>query len=208
MSDDYTPAVLRHEKARQEQQRAASADRRAAALAEFCEVLGGQAEAAAALGISTAAVSKSLVAARRRAPAGPPLADYLELDLPNLGHRVPTAEEWEAEEDPEQRRETAERATATWRAMAYVLGTLQRETYAAGEYLAGAVLGLLDDEQLAERPALVEEGVVERDRAHASLMADVLADMARSLEERRRAAWVARDWWQGKVDELEGLADV
>lgn len=200
---EHTPAVLRHEKARQEQQRTASADRRARALAELCDAMGGQAEAAEVLGVSTAAVSKSLVAARRRTPAGPPLADYLELDLPQCGARVPTVEEWEAEADPARRRESAERAVDTWRAMAFVLGRLQRETHAAGEYLSAAWLGYLDGEE--ERPALVEPGDVDRDRDHASRMADVMAELARSLEEKRRAAWVARDWWQGKVEELDGV---
>ncbi|MFL0028525.1 hypothetical protein ACJBCE_36995 [Streptomyces sp. NBUL23] len=209
---ETVPAVLRHAEERRAQQRQAEADRRAVALERYVDAVGGQADAAEGLGITVQAVSKSLVAARRREAGEPPLAGLLELDLLTCGAQVPSMQEWR-ELDSEGRRAAAVRGALVWSALASTLGRLQRETHAAAEFLAGVHTGHLDPsfpEDAAEQPPLVSDedtlaASAGEDRSHA--LTYVLSDLASALESRVHDAWRSRDWWQGQVDQLDGLTE-
>ncbi|MFI5748995.1 hypothetical protein ACIBBE_24385 [Streptomyces sp. NPDC051644] len=206
------PAVLRQAKERRAQQQLAEANRRAAALEQYVAAVGGQAEAAGGLGVSVQAISKALVAARRRETGEPPLAGLLELDLLRCGAQVPSVQEWRELDSGEQQR-AAERGALVWGALAHTLGKLQRETYAAAEFIAGVHTGHLDPddpEDAAERPFLVGDddlaAAVRRDD-RSSALTYVFGDLARTLEGRVHDAWRARDWWQGQADRLDGLTE-
>ncbi|MGW6602593.1 hypothetical protein [Streptomyces sp. NPDC055036] len=207
---EHVPAVLRHAEERRAQQRLAEADRRAAALELYVATVGGQAEAAEGLGVSVQAVSKALVASRRRPTGEPPLAGLMELDLLRCGAQVPSVQEWRELEPGEQRR-AAERGALVWGALALTLGRLQRETYTAAEFIAGVRIGHLDPddpEDAAERPHLVDDedlAAAERQDDRASALTYVFGDLARTLESRVHQAQRARDWWQGQADRLDGL---
>ncbi|MFD9422296.1 MULTISPECIES: hypothetical protein [unclassified Streptomyces] len=211
-ASETVPAVLRHAEERRAQQRQAEADRRAVALERYVGAVGGQAEAAEGLGVSVQAVSKSLVAARRRETGEPPLAGLLELDLLKCGAQVPSMQEWR-ELDPGHRRDAAVRGALVWGALASTLGRLQRETFAAAEFIAGVHTGHLDPEfpeDAAEQPSLVSDedtlaAAEGGDRSHA--LTYVLSDLASTLESRVHAAWRARDWWQGQADQLNELTE-
>ncbi|MFJ2589684.1 hypothetical protein [Streptomyces sp. NPDC087538] len=186
-----TPAALRHERARQEQQRTASALRASEAMASLVRSMGGQAEAADALGISKAAVSKTVL--RRKSAAngvpGVPLADYLEIDLPRCGGQVPTLEEWRALPADEQSA-AAERSHRVWSAIHATVSLMAAQAYAAGEWTAEAAV--LGDADGAPRPALVSE--LAPGLGEPSI--DVLADIADSLASRREEAWRAATYWR------------
>ncbi|MFJ2110737.1 hypothetical protein ACIOEX_02220 [Streptomyces sp. NPDC087850] len=167
---------------------------------------------AEALGVSVQAVSKSLVAARRRETGEPPLAGLLELDLLRCGAQVPSMQEWQ-ELDPGEQRRAAERGALVWGALAHTLGRLQRETYAAAEFVAGVRTGQLDPddpEDAAERPYLVRDddltAATQRDD-HSNALTYVFGDLARTLEDRVHEAARARDWWQGQANRLDGLTE-
>ncbi|MFD9850516.1 hypothetical protein [Streptomyces parvus] len=209
---EAVPAVLRQAEERRTQQRQADADRRAAALEQYVAAVGGQAEAAEGLGISVQAVSKALVAARRRSTAQPPLAGLLELDLLTCGAQVPSMQEWQ-ELEPEARRDAADRGALVWGALTTALGRLQREAHAAAEFIAGVHTGHLDPaepEDAAEQPYLVSDADVSAatqrsDRSRA--LTYVMGDLASALESRVRDAQQAHDWWRGQLDQLDGLAE-
>lgn len=209
--EQLIPAALRHADARAAQQRAATADRRAATLAGLVETSGGQQEAADLLGISKAAVSKALVNARSRQLREPVLADFAELDLPACAVQVPTVQEWQAMEGDEQL-VAAERAVQTWAALTAMWGRLYRETHSAGEWLASVRIGYADpdeEEDAAQRPALLTDADVAAVRAQDhgtySPQITVLGDIARALQDQAQAAMRAHDWWQSQVDNLGGL---
>lgn len=209
---EVVPAVLRQAEERRAQQRLAEADRRATALEQYVAAVGGQAEAAEGLGVSVQAVSKALVAARRREAGEPPLAGLMELDLLRCGAQVPSMQEWRELEPGEQRR-AAERGALVWGALAFTLGRLQRETYAAAGFIAGVSTGHLDPddpEDAAERPYLVGDDdltAAARRDDHASALTYVFGDLARTLEGRVHDAWRARDWWQAQADRFDGLTE-
>jgi hypothetical protein len=211
-ASEEVPAVLRQADERRTQQRLAEADRRAAALEQYVSAVGGQAEAAEGLGVSVQAVSKALVAARRRGTGEPPLVGLLELDLVRCGAQVPSMQEWH-ELNPGEQRRAAERGALVWGALARTLGRLQRETYAAAEFIAGVHIGHIDPEvpeDAAERPFLVGDDDVtaaagRNDRSNA--LEYVFGDLARALNRREQEAWRARDWWQGQADRLDGLTE-
>ncbi|MFF8696197.1 hypothetical protein ACF08W_28700 [Streptomyces sp. NPDC015144] len=209
---ERVPAVLRQAEERRAQQRQAEAGRRAVALGQYVAAVGGQAEAAEGLGVSVQAVSKSLVAARRRETGEPPLAGLLELDLLRCGAQVPSMQEWR-ELAPEDRRSATERGALIWGALAATLGQLQRETYAAADFIAAVHTGHLDPdcpEDAAEQPHLVSDADMSAaaegsDQSHA--LTYVLGDLASALESRARDARRAQGWWQGQLDQLDGLTE-
>lgn len=208
------PAELRHAEARSAQQRETNAAQRAAVLEDFVTVVGGQAEAGELLGISKAAVSKALVATRRRQQSTPPLADFVELDLASCGRQVPTIQEWEQLRSDEQQT-VAERSARTWAALATTLGHLYEQTHAACEWLASIAIGHLDlddPDDAVERPTLVTDADLAEVTAPqacrtSSARITVLGDMARAFDAQRRKAWLAKDWWQNQADRLAGLPD-
>lgn len=201
------PAELRHADARSTQQRETSAARRAAALADFVAAVGGQAEAAESLGVSKAAVSKALVAARRRRQSAPPLADFVELNLSSCAQQVPTPQEWNQLSSAD-REAVAERSARTWAALATTLGQLQQQTYAASEWLADVAIGIRDPDDpddAAERPVLVTDAdLADITAPTPSARITVLRDMARALDTERRTAWQAMDWWHSEASRLAG----
>ncbi|MFJ2438831.1 hypothetical protein ACIOWM_37070 [Streptomyces anulatus] len=191
---EVTPASLRHELARQAQQRSESARRRSEGMAALAAGVGGQTEAARVLGISKAAVSRTVNEGRVR-PAGPPLADYLEIDLPRCGSQVPTPDEWLAMPDGE-RRSAAVRASAHWTAIATAAHRIAVQTRAASEWISETVV--MGDADGEPRPALVRAD--DPDPVPGEPISAVYADMAESLARRAQEAWSAADWWRSHAD--------
>lgn len=112
---DYWINTIRREEQRQKRQRAASADRRTAAIERGKEALGDYAAVAEHLGITRQAISDAVASAAQRTP-GEPMADYIEIDLPRLAGRALTTEEWQALPD-EERQEAARETYEAWSAI-------------------------------------------------------------------------------------------
>lgn len=193
--------LWKHEDARQAAQRAASADRKATAMELGKQAVGTYAAVADLLGITAAAVSDARANARNRA-AAPVMADYIDLDLPRAGATVPLPAEWDAV-PADQRQATAERAAATWAAIAAVCRHLSRQTRAAAETIAEALV--IDDEwdgplQLAEQVAAALPGWPPAgDEAGHHAMATVLGDLAGALDRHAAAADRQHRQWQHRA---------
>ncbi|MFJ2882408.1 hypothetical protein [Streptomyces sp. NPDC087272] len=186
-----TPAVLRHEKARQAQQRTASASRRSAAMKELAHLMGGQTDAASALGVSKEAVSKTIRGGDRRTAGALPLADYLEIDLPRCGDQVPTLEEWQGLPAAD-REAAAEQAHQTWQAIATATLRMAEQARAASEWIAeSALFGDADDEPC---PPLARDHNPQYGPGPALIT--VYADIAQSLERSHRTAVTTATYWR------------
>lgn len=199
----------KHETARQAAQRAAAADRKAAAIEAGKAAVGTYTAVAELLGISGAAISD----ARRNAAdrtAREPLADWLEIDLPNAGDAVPTVAEWEALPETE-RAAAASRAADAWRMIALTTGHLGRQLNAAAEAVSETLtMGDWDTEpELRDLAASALPGWDHRPQTEAEHhhLAALLADLSRGLMEQARTAHRQVDRWASRAgDEWIGIA--
>lgn len=186
--------LIRHEEARQEAQRAASANRRAALLDRAIKRHGSAAAVARRLGISPAAVTKARAnAATRQRPE--PLADYTELDLPRTGAAVPLPAEWEAM-PPEQQRPAALAAVDHWRALA---SALHRMATRAEAELGQIGVALVEGDADAERSAASAFGLTRLPYGLADACMHVAADMAETLRAQMLEAHRALELWERRA---------
>ena len=190
----------RHEAERQARQRTASADRRAAAIEEGKQSVGSYSAVAEHLGITPAAVSDARANARHR-PHLPPMADYIELDLPRVGDAVPTPDEWAAlpeNEQPDAARRAARHWRSVWHAAGRMLEPIKHDYDVLGDILVAEDWDSDDDllALVADRLPHLKH----RTRADVDAYFTTLIDLERALRDKISTAIRQTDEWQLRTD--------
>ncbi|MFC7331379.1 hypothetical protein [Marinactinospora rubrisoli] len=193
--------TIRREEERQIRQRASSANRRAAAIEEGQRILGSYRAVAEELGVSPQAVTDARQNAERRT-RHEPMADYLELDLPQMGAAVPTEQEWLAL--PEDERPAAARQAA----MAWKLIWIFALRTAEDCHLLAEKVAELGNAHHGDRAALREamrETLPEwgkhllTEDDHLVLM-HLMADLSKAFGATRETALKEHEIWQDRAD--------
>lgn len=192
--------VAKHEPERAARQRAAAANRRAAALKAGRRLCNTQAEAAEMLGISTAAYGQAIKEAEGRV-LPPPMADYIELDLPETGAETVTETEYQALDDEQEQVEAARGNVVKWSTMSWATRHLGESCCEVSDLLAVELTREPEPPWAECRQRLTETlpepwrgQVMTRDHAYALMM--LMADMAGALGRHSWTASTEADRWK------------